>query len=316
MKKLLPILAVIFLILTGLPAAAEEQYTVRLTITPYVSKVNGLQGDISYEVKLSSGQSVTVDLRVFQATITIEKHGEDMAFTFDHDLEMLSGASVVETHRIILEKYAIAHLKTPTTDAGAWLAVSWGTDEIPLVYQDFINSISKIYKGVGNPRYGTYEDYSVMFEVQSVWEKEERTLGYAVMDIDGDGTDELLFGEMGSDLTGTPIYDLYTIVDWELVHVFDGWDRCPYYLTIDGGIMHKGSSGALHSFRAYYAYENNKLHLLRSVICDWNKNDTEPWFQSFVSEMDASTALPITESEAAAIMDRYSGKEIEMTPFP
>ena len=316
MKKFLTFLTALFLILAGRTAAAEEQYTVRLTVTPFASKVNGLQGDISYEVKLSSGQSVTVDLRVFQATITIEKHGEDMAFTFDHDLEMLSGAAVIETRRIVLEKYAIAHLRTPTMDAGAWLAVSWGTDEIPLVYQDFINSISKIYKGVGNARYGTYEDYSVMFEVQSVWEKEEKTLGYAVMDIDGDGTDELLFGEMGPDITGTPIYDLYTIADWELVHVFDGWDRSRYYLTTDGGIMHQGSDSAFHSFTAYYAYANRELQLLRSVIYDWNKNKSEPWFQSFVSEMDASTALPITESEAQAIMDLYSGVQIEMTPFP
>ena len=33
--------------------------------------------------------------------MTIEKHGEDMSFTFDHDLEMLSGAAVIETHHII-----------------------------------------------------------------------------------------------------------------------------------------------------------------------------------------------------------------------
>ena len=80
--------------------------------------------------------------------------------------------------------------------------------------------------------------------------------------------------------------------------------------------MHQGSDSAFHSFTAYYAYANRELQLLRSVIYDWNKNKSEPWFQSFVSEMDASTALPITESEAQAIMDLYSGVQIEMTPFP
>ncbi len=316
MKKLLPILAAIFLILTGRPAAAEEQYTIRMIITPFVNKVGGYQEDISYEVKMTSGQSAAIDLRIFTATMTIEKYGNDMAFTFDHDLEMLSGAAVIETHRIILEEYAIAHLRTPTMDAGAWLAVSWGSDAIPVVYQDFINSISSIYKGVGNPRYGTYEDYSVMFNVQSGWEKEEKTLGYTVMDIDGNGTEELLFGELGPDITGTPIYDLYTIADWELVHVLDGWDRNRYYLTPDGGIMRQSSDSAFHYFTAYYAYEDGELHLLRSVIYDWNKNNSEPWFVSYISESDASTAEPITESEAQAIMNYYSGQKIEMTPFP
>ena len=316
MKKLLPILAAIFLILTGRPAAAEEQYTIRMIITPFVNKVGGYQEDISYEVKMTSGQSAAIDLRIFTATMTIEKYGNDMAFTFDHDLEMLSGAAVIETHRIILEEYAIAHLRTPTMDAGAWLAVSWGSDAIPVVYQDFINSISSIYKGVGNPRYGTYEDYSVMFNVQSGWEKEEKTLGYTVMDIDGNDTEELLFGELGPDITGTPIYDLYTIADWELVHVFDGWDRNRYYLTPDGGIMRQSSDSAFHYFTAYYAYEDGELHLLRSVIYDRNKNSSEPWFVSYISESDASTAEPITESEAQAIMNYYSGQKIEMTPFP
>ncbi len=167
MKKLLIILTAVFLIFAGRPAAAEEQYNIGLTITPFTSKVNGLQEDISYEVKMSSGESVTIDLRVFQAVMTIEKHGEEMAFTFDHDLEMLSGSAVIETHRIILEKNASAHLRTPTMDAGAWLALSWGSDEIPLIYQNFINSITGIYAGNTSGRYGSYEDYSIMFEVQS-----------------------------------------------------------------------------------------------------------------------------------------------------
>ena len=152
MKKLLPILAAVFLILTARIAAAEEQYNIRLTVTPFVSKENGLQKDLSYEIKMEPGQSAEIDLNVFSAKMTIEKHGEDLSFTFDHDLEMLSGAAVIETHHIILEKYAIAHLRTAAMDAGAWLAVSWGSGVIPMVYQDFIKSISSIYKGVENPR--------------------------------------------------------------------------------------------------------------------------------------------------------------------
>ena len=47
-----------------------------------------------------------------------------------------------------------------------------------------------------------------------------------------------------------------------------------------------------------------------------NKNNSEPWFQSFVSELDASLAEPLTETEAKTIMDLYTGQKIEMTPFP
>ena len=315
MKKLLTILTAVFLIFAGRPAAAEEQYNIGLTITPFISKVNGPQEDISYEVKMSSGDSVTVDLRVFQAVMTIEKYGEEMAITFDHDLEMLSGRAVIETHRIILEKNAAAHLRTPTMDAGAWLAVSWGSDDIPLIYQDFINSISSIYAGNPSGRYGTYEDYSIMFEVQSGHSREEKTLGYAVADVDDDGTEELLFGDMHSDAEGTPLYDMYTIDHGEMVHVFDGWDRNRYYLTTDGGFMRHGSDSAFSSFSSFYIYERGELILLRSVIYNSEKNRDNPWFLSYTNEYDTSGALPISQYDAEKIFSFYIGTEIPLTPF-
>ncbi len=315
MKKLLTVLTAVFLIFAGRPAAAEEQYNIGLTITPFNSKVYGLQEDTSYEVKMSSGESVTIDLRVFQAVMTIEKYGEQMAFTFDHDLEMLSGHAVIETHRIILEKNADAHLRTPTMDTGAWLAVSWGADEIPLIYQNFISSISSIYEGNPSGRYGTYEDYSIMFEAQAGRPSEAKTLGYAVMNVDGDGTEELLFGDMHPDAEGTPLYDMYTIVHGELVHVFDGWDRNRYYLTTDNGFMRQGSDSAFRSFSSFYAYERGELILLRSVIYDSEKNSDNPWFLSYMNEYDTSGALPIAQEEAQKILSYYTGTEITLTPF-
>ena len=117
-KKLLILLTAVFLIIAVRSAAAEEQYIIGLLITPYTTRENGLQEDISYEVKVVSGESVPIDLRAFQTVMTIEKHGEDMAFTFDHDLEMLSGSAVIQTRRIILEKNADAHLRTPVMENG------------------------------------------------------------------------------------------------------------------------------------------------------------------------------------------------------
>ena len=315
MKKLLILLTAVFLIIAVRSAAAEEQYIIGLLITPYTTRENGLQEDISYEVKVVSGESVPIDLRAFQTVMTIEKHGEDMTFTFDHDLEMLSGSAVIQTRRIILEKNADAHLRTPVMENGAWLAVSWGSDEIPFIYQNFIRSIRSIYEGKPNARYGAYEDFSIMFAVQSVFPKEEKTLGYAVKDIDGDGTVELLFGDMYPDESGTILYDLYTIEQGELVHVFDGWDRNRYYLTADGGFIRRGSNGAANSFTSFYVYEHGKLHLLRSVICNTEINKDSPWFLSYSSENDLTASLPISDYDALKIFSYYTGMQLELTPF-
>lgn len=46
--------------------------------------------------------------------------------------------------------------------------------------------------------------------------------GYTLLDLDGNGIEELIFGENGSGAWNGVIYDLYTIADGELVHVFSG----------------------------------------------------------------------------------------------
>ncbi len=314
MKKLPTVLAALLLILTGGTASAEE-YIVGLTITPFVSKVNGLQQPVQKEIKITPGESLLIDLGVFQTELTVEEHGQEMTFTFDHDLELFSSGITAETHRIVLGKDSTAHLRTPTMDAGAWLALSWGPDDMPLVYRDFIRSMTDILNGIENFRYGSYEDYSIMFEVQSARGIEERSLGYAVKDIDGDGTEELLFGDMNADTTGTPLYDLYTIQNGEMIHVFDGWDRNRYYLTTDGGFLRQASNSAFNSFTAYYVYTQGELHLIRSVIYDSERNKSQPWFLSYTNVLDPSSSFPISEEEARKRLSYCSGEQIELTAF-
>ena len=315
MKKPFFIFLLLFLLLTGI-SAAEETFKVSYTITPFESKTGGLLKSVVKEITMQPGQSVSIDLGAFPLTMTMEKTDEQISFEFDHAMELLTGRIIAEVIKVTMEENTDVHLRTPTMGAGAWLEVSWGPDTIPLVYQDFIRSISSIYEGKENARYGVYEDYSVMFNVQSGLEKDEKTLGYTTMDLDNDGTEELLFGDMHSDSIGTPLYDLYTIVHGELVHVFDGWDRSRYYLTDDGGFIHQGSNSAFFYFTAFHVYTKGRLQLLRSLIHDSEKNSSDPWFMSYISEMDAATGLPIIEYDAKSIMEHCKGKQIDLTPFP
>ena len=314
MKRLLPLLIISFMLLTGI-AAAQEPCRVSITVTPFVSKINGMQHPVTQEIKMAPGDSVSIDLKVFQTVMTIDANGQNMAFSFDRDLELTAGGITADVRRIVLEKDYKAHLRTPTMDAGAWLDLSWGPDEIPLVYRDFIRSMRDILGGKENFRYGVYEDFSIMFQVQSALPLEKQTLGYTVLDIDGDGTEELLFGDRHPDMKGTCLYDMYTIREGEMVHVFDGWDRNRYYITADGEFINEGSNSAFHYFSAYYVYANDRLQLLRSVIHDAGKDRSEPWFVSYTDRSDASTGLHITQNEAETIMSYYNGKTLELTPF-
>ncbi len=314
MKRLFLIFLLLPALITGI-ASAEESFKVSYTVTPFESKVSGLQKPVSKEITIHSGDSVNLDLGVFTAAMTVEKAGKLMAFSFDRDLELFINGITAEVRKVTVEEYAIVHLRTPTKDAGAWLDISWGPDTIPLIYQDFIRSVSSIYDGNESGRYGAYEDYSVMFNVQSGWEKEKKTLGYTTMDLDDDGTEELLFGDSAPDMDGTPLYDMYTIRNGELVHVFDGWDRNRYYLSPNGEIIRQGSDSAFRSFTAYYIYTNSEMRLFRSVIYDSSRNADRPWYLSFIDAMDSSTGFNIREDEAQSIMKNYSAEKIDLTPF-
>lgn len=144
------------------------------------------------------------------------------------------------------------------------------------------------------------------------------TLGYLIEDIDGNGTDELIFGLNGTDadgVWGTVIYDIYTIDDGELVHVLDGWERNRYYLCENGLIANEGSSGAGNSNYAYFTFEESQLQLVEAVICDGMKDADHPWFYSTESEYDAEYAESISEERADEIMEKYEYKQLVFTPF-
>lgn len=146
----------------------------------------------------------------------------------------------------------------------------------------------------------------------------DRVRGYLIQDIDGDGVEELIFGENGTDaegVRGTIVYDIYTISGGELVHVLDGWVRNRYYLCENGMIANEGSNGADNSSYAYFTLENNALHLVESVICDGMRDAENPWFYSTKSEYDAENAEPVSEEKANEIMGKYVYLYPELIPF-
>ena len=313
MKKYFPLILLVFLFLTQ-TVFAQDIYNVVFMVAPFAGKLNGApMPDYKYG-RMVSGDQITLDLRVMDVTVTAEEYGQNLAFSFDKPLEMVADGARAVVQKVILEEDQRVRLRTPTMDAGADLEITWNRYHMAPVYRDFIRSVTGILNGEPDARYAPYEDYSVMFDVQSAWQ-DGKTLGYTFRDVDGNNVDELLFGEMIEDMTGTPLYDMYTIQNGELVHVFDGWDRNRYYLSQSGVFIRQGSDSAFHSFTAYYAYGNGNLRLMRSVIYDWNRNSSAPWFLSYTSDMDSASAIPISEDEAQAIMSYYIGREVNLTRF-
>lgn len=149
------------------------------------------------------------------------------------------------------------------------------------------------------------------------WDYE--TLGYLKKDIDGNGVDELIFGANtdGWDNGGWDgiIYDIYTIVNGEVFHVLDGWGRNRYYLCENGCIANEGSSSAFESSYNYYTYSGTELTLVESVLYYSLQDEEHPWFYSTEDEPDIKNAEPISQGEAAEIMNKYVHEHPQYIPF-
>lgn len=165
---------------------------------------------------------------------------------------------------------------------------------------------------------GLINDHS--FSIALLTCKDYGIPGYLIEDIDGNGTDELIFGVTGinPELSSTwdgVIYDIYTMSDGELVHVLNGWERNRYYFCENGMIANEGSSGAADSNYAYFTFEASNLHLVEAVIYDGMRDADHPWFYSTESEYDSENASPISEEQAEEIMEKYVYECPKFVPF-
>ncbi|MDE6362758.1 MAG: hypothetical protein K2L86_00580 [Lachnospiraceae bacterium] len=162
-------------------------------------------------------------------------------------------------------------------------------------------------------------DFSSVIFMKKDWDY--GILGYLIEDLNGDGTEELIFGANVSDKESTNdvwngiVYDVYTVSDGKLVHVLDGWERNRYYLCGNGMIANEGSGGAANSNYSYYTFDGLKLNLVESVLYDAAKDTDHPWFYSKESEYDADSADPISEGQAEEIRGKYTYLRPRFIPF-
>ena len=86
-------------------------------------------------------------------------------------------------------------------------------------------------------------------------------IGYLLLDVDGDGTQELLTGTLISDEFYAPIvFEMYTLTpDGSVARVFSSLERARYYLCDDNTFLFEGANSAADSVRCFYSYAAGTL---------------------------------------------------------
>lgn len=199
--------------------------------------------------------------------------------------------------------------KTQPSDAAGSPAAATG---YPL-YDSLIATAARV---LAHPTEEEYEYERTLFTSAYFYsEMSWQTPGYLLMDLDGNGVDELLFGENHDDSYNGIVYNIYTISNGKLVRIVDGWERSRYYLCENGCIANAGSGSASESSYSYYTYKGTALTPVESVVHNSRLDQENQWLYASGDLGDESALSPISEDEARRIMDKYVYVLPQFTPF-
>lgn len=127
----------------------------------------------------------------------------------------------------------------------------------PDKYAPYRELIENVTKGL---TFGWSETAQEELGVSDIFKRtEEHRLGWIQLDINGDGTDELLFGEIAEDGEGSPIYDVFTLLGGQLLHPATGWEFNRWYLVEGGKLINEMSSTGYDVTRSAFGFFNGAL---------------------------------------------------------
>ena len=146
-------------------------------------------------------------------------------------------------------------------------------------------------------------------------------VGYALVDLDGDGQDELIISAVDKTYAGGMLYDVYSAPNGEVIHVLCGHERTRYYLQDmedEGyGIANESSDSAWRSAWYYYSLVDGKLELTQGIIVNVEADAENPWFFTYDEDWDVSNDTHDVDGMAESIIETYrqSYMTLEYIPF-
>lgn len=134
----------------------------------------------------------------------------------------------------------------------------------------------------------------------------KNNIGYAYFDLNADGIEELLIGEIAKGEWKGVIYDIYTMVDRKPSHVVSGGSRNRYFACDYSFICNEYSSGANESGVRVYILEENKNTLFPQVSFKYDgyENPKSPYFISY-SDDKWENVTEKAYKERKLVFDRY-----------
>lgn len=164
--------------------------------------------------------------------------------------------------------------------------------ELPEAYQKVIDTYVTAIKEGWNPAQCSEAGISIL----TPYVESQDDLGYALMDLSGNQTEELLI------TNGQEIYSFYSLSpEGEAVCWFTSMDRSAYYLSKGSMIVHVGSGSAATTYYEFCQFRGIRLDKIFSITFDPDKDPKTPWFHGDHEEK----MWPITEDDANTTIEAY-----------
>lgn len=133
-------------------------------------------------------------------------------------------------------------------------------------------------------------------------------VGYALIDLDGNGAQELIIAGTGSDNnSGNIIYEVCTLSGDQPITLCISSARDRYYLLGNGSILNEGSSGAAYSSFNVMLVRGTELVTAQSLRSDLDDNAQAVWYYFEVSSMQTEEQIP--QDQAAIIINTLEAQE-------
>lgn len=205
------------------------------------------------------------------------------------------------------------------TKADATILIDLAWTEIAdesAIFDEFVETVRAAY--VERVETGNYD---ILDEIEEFLgdpfyygEKSYQSMGYCYMDIDSNGTEELIFGSIDPTNGGTTIYNVATVRDGKIFQPVEGWTRNSFWYCGDGVIGNYGSGGASHNIYNFYKYNDGELELIEAFNFDYDKTGEDYCFHIKAGQTEED-AVKISKEDRDKIVEEYGRIEIDLTPF-
>ncbi len=126
--------------------------------------------------------------------------------------------------------------------------------------------------------------------------------GYTLIDLDGNGVEELIIAAAGAgNNSGNIIYEICTLYGDQVITLCMSRARDRYYLMNNGAVFNEGSSGAAYSNFNVMLVRGTDLVCAQSLRSDLNDNAEAVWYYYEAGSMDGEE--PISADQAAVIIN-------------